>query len=49
VIGTPEKVAQQLHDWAKKTSVNEIMLVDGYAEIEARKKGYTLLAKEFGL
>lgn len=49
VIGTPEKVAEQLYDWAKKTSVNEIMLVDGYAETDARKQGYTLLAKEFSL
>lgn len=49
VIGTPGKVAEQLHDWADKTGVNEIMLVDGYAEMEARKNGYALLAKEFGL
>ena len=49
VIGTPGQVAQQLHDWADKTGVNEIMLVDGYAETEARKNGYTLLAREFGL
>lgn len=49
VIGSPGKVAEQLHDWAKKTGVDEIMLVNGYAEMEAREKGYTLLAKEFGL
>jgi alkanesulfonate monooxygenase SsuD/methylene tetrahydromethanopterin reductase-like flavin-dependent oxidoreductase (luciferase family) len=49
VIGTPGSVAEQLHDWAQKTGVDEIMLVDGYAETEARLKGYTLLAKEFGL
>jgi luciferase family oxidoreductase group 1 len=47
VIGTPGKVAEQLHDWAKKTEVDEIFLVNGYAEMEARKKAYTLLAKEF--
>lgn len=49
VIGTPEQVAQQLQNWAEKTGVDEIMLVDGYAETEARKNGYTLLAKTFGL
>lgn len=49
VIGTPSQVSEKLHDWAKKTDIDEIILVDGYHDQEARLKGYTLLAKEFGL
>lgn len=49
VIGTPSQVANKLYDWAMKTDIDEIILVDGYHDIEARKKGYTLLAKEVGL
>lgn len=49
VIGTPSKVAEKLSNWAKQTQVDEIILVEGYHNMEARKNGYTLLAKEFGL
>lgn len=49
VIGTPSQVAEKLTYWAKRTQVDEIILVEGYHDIEARKKGYTLLAKEFGI
>lgn len=49
VIGNPAQVAEKLTDWANKTGVDEIILVDGYHDMEARKKGYSLLAKEFGL
>jgi len=49
VIGTPEQVADQLHQWAKKTGADEIIMVDGYPELGARKKAYTLLARQFNL
>ena len=49
VIGTPDKVAEKLNDWAKKTHVDEIMIFDMYTDMGARKKSYELLAKEFGL
>lgn len=49
VIGNPAQVAEKLTDWANKTGVDEIILVDGYHEMEARKKSYTLLAKELDL
>lgn len=49
VIGTPSQVAEKLHDWVKKTEIDEVILVDGYHDMQAREKAYTLLAKEFGL
>ncbi|MDD4777914.1 MAG: LLM class flavin-dependent oxidoreductase [Fermentimonas sp.] len=49
VIGNPAQVAENLTNWANKTGVDEIILVDGYHDMEARKKGYTLIAKELGL
>ncbi len=49
VIGSPGKVAEQLSEWAKRTEVDEIMILDMYPEINSRKKSYQLLAKEFGL
>lgn len=49
VIGTPTQVAEKLYNWSKKTDVDEIILVDGYHDMKVREKGYTLLAKEFGL
>ncbi len=49
VIGTPEQVAEQLNLWAAKTGADEIIMVDGYAEMDARRKAYTLLAQQFGL
>jgi len=49
VIGTPGEVAEKLWDWQKKTEVEEIILVDSYPEMNARRKAYTLLSKEFGL
>ena len=49
VIGTPSQVAEKLYAWSKRTGVDEIILVDGYHDMKAREKGYTLLAKELGL
>ena len=49
VIGTPSQVAEKLHDWVKKTEIDEVILVDGYHDMPARQKAYSLLAKEFGL
>ncbi|MFA5650056.1 MAG: LLM class flavin-dependent oxidoreductase [Proteiniphilum sp.] len=49
VIGTPEQVAERLTELANQTGVDEIIVADSYPEIEARKKAYRLLAKEFDL
>lgn len=49
VIGTPVQVADQLHQLVKKTGADEIIMVDGYPEIGARRKAYTLLADQFNL
>lgn len=49
VIGNPTQDAEKLSDWANKTVVDEIIMVDGYHDMEARKKGYTLLVEEFEL
>lgn len=49
VIGTPGEVAEKLWDWKKKTQADEIILVDSYPEMNARRNAYTLLSKEFGL
>lgn len=49
VIGTPEHVADKLHQWAAKTGADEIIMLDGYPEMNARRKAYTLLARQFGL
>ena len=49
VIGTAGEVAERLWDWKKKTQADEIILVDSYPEMNARRKAYTLLSKEFGL
>lgn len=49
VIGTPEQVADQLRLWAAKTDADEIIMVDGYPEMEARRRAYTLLAHQFDM
>lgn len=49
VIGTPDQVAEQLHQWASATQTDEIMLFDMYNDFATRKKSYELLAKQFGL
>ena len=49
VIGTPEQVAHQLHQWAARTGADEIIMLDGYPEMNARRKAYALLARQFGL
>jgi len=38
VIGTPEHVADKLHQWAAKTGADEIIMLDGYPEMNARRK-----------
>jgi luciferase family oxidoreductase group 1 len=49
VIGTPGEVAEKLWNWKKKTGTEEIILVDSYPEMNARRKAYSLLSEEFGL
>ncbi|MNN96208.1 hypothetical protein D3C81_2151530 [compost metagenome] len=49
VIGSATEVAEQLHQLAKASLVNEIMIADFYPNQESRKKGHKLLAKELGL
>lgn len=49
VIGTPDKVAEELLRWANETMVDEIIIFDLYSQMEGRRKGYSLLARELGL
>ncbi len=49
VIGTPDKVAEELSRWANETMVDEIIIFDLYSQMEGRRKGYSLLARELGL
>lgn len=49
VIGSAKQVAEQLHQLARASLVNEIMIADFYPNQESRKKGHELLAKELGL
>lgn len=49
VIGNVGQVAEQLHQIAKASLVDEIMIADFYPNQESRKKGHELLAKELGL
>ena len=49
VIGSPDKVAEKLSRWAKDTMADEIIIFDLYSQMEGRRKGYQLLAKELGL
>lgn len=49
VIGTPDKVAEELSGWANETMVDEIIIFDLYSQMEGRRKGYSLLARELGL
>ena len=50
-LGIPLVVALNKSDIneKQKTEIDEVILVDGYHDMEARQKGYSLLAKEFGL
>ncbi|MNY40383.1 hypothetical protein D3C86_1751230 [compost metagenome] len=49
VIGSVEQVAEELHQMAKASLVDEIIIADFYPNQESRKKGHELLAKEIGL
>jgi luciferase family oxidoreductase group 1 len=49
VVGSAKQVAEQLHQIATASLVNEIMIADFYPNQESRKKGHELLAKELGL
>ena len=49
VIGSPETVAEKLHQMAKASMIDEIIIADFYPNQESRKNGHKLLAKQFGL
>jgi luciferase family oxidoreductase group 1 len=49
IIGGIETVGQKLRHVAKETMVDEIMIMEYYADKEASQKGYRLLAEEFNL
>lgn len=49
VIGSAEKVAEKLHQLAKDSLVDEIIVADFYPDQESRKKGHRLLANELRL
>ncbi|MCZ8534868.1 LLM class flavin-dependent oxidoreductase [Psychrobacillus psychrodurans] len=49
VIGSVEQVTEHLHQLAKASLVNEIIVADFYPDQESRMKGHGLLAEAFGL
>ncbi|WP_339314803.1 LLM class flavin-dependent oxidoreductase [Paenibacillus sp. FSL R10-2734] len=49
VIGSVSQVAEHLHQMARASLVDEIIIADFYPNQESRKKGHELLAKEIGL
>ena len=49
IIGGIETVGQKLRHIAKETMVDEIMIMEYYADKEASQNGYRLLAEEFNL
>lgn len=49
IIGGVETVGQKLRQIAKETMVDEIMIMEYYADKKASQKGYRLLAEEFNL
>ncbi|WP_405152287.1 LLM class flavin-dependent oxidoreductase [Paenibacillus sp. FSL K6-0108] len=49
IIGGIKTVGQKLRHVAKETMVDEIMIMEYYADKEASQKGYRLLAEEFNL
>lgn len=48
-VGTPDKVARQIRDLAKKDGIDEMAVVSWTYDEQVRLDHYTLLAKEFGL
>ena len=49
IIGGIQTVAQKLRHVAKETMVDEVMIMEYYADKEASQKAYRMLAKEFNL
>ncbi|HJE19301.1 MAG TPA: LLM class flavin-dependent oxidoreductase [Aliicoccus persicus] len=49
VIGSIQKVAKKLREIAEAAMVDEIMIMEAYADTEASKKAFRLLANEFEL
>lgn len=49
IVGTPQSVKQQLDDFTEALDADEVLLCTIMPDIENRKKGITLLAKEFGM
>ena len=49
IIGSIQTVAQELRHLAKEAMVDEVMIMEFYADKEASQKAYRLLAKEFNL
>lgn len=45
VIGSPETVAQQLHDLARRTQADELMIVSNIHDAGARLRSYELVAE----
>ena len=47
--GTAERVAQQLHDEARRLALDELVVVTWTYDLAARLRSTTLLAQAFGL
>ncbi len=49
IFGTPDVVAAKLHEIARECGVEEIAVLTAAHDPMARRRSYTLLAKEFGM